>query len=268
MGELHFLAFEDEREDIKEQVKEYWTERADGFFELRHDEIESSKADRWRSEIGKALKKAGVLTNEDIAVDKNEGKRLTVLDLGCGTGFFEVLLGGSGHRIHGVDLTEEMIVKANEMIETYQLDSDNVTAQVGAAEKPDLADESFDVLITRNLTWTLPHPVEAYQEWYRLLKKGGVLMNFGAEYAKGAHNLKNPENLAHRKISDGLKDKCHDIYHMLTISTLDRPEWDQEILTQIGFRDVEVDKEFGGRIFIERDEFYIPDHMFSIVAVK
>ena len=58
----------------------------------------------------------------------------------------------------------------------------------GDAEKLDFADESFDVVISRNLTWTLPHPIDAYQEWMRVLKKGGVLINFDAEYAKGAHN--------------------------------------------------------------------------------
>ena len=55
---------------------------------------------------------------------------------------------------------------------------------------------------------------------------------------------------------------------MLTISTLDRPEWDTKVLEEIGFKNIITDKTFGDRIFMEKDEFYIPDKMFSIRAIK
>lgn len=253
MGQLIHIAFEDEAENIKDKVENYWTKRAESFFELRHDEIESYKSSRWLEEIKELLPKK---------------EKLNILDLGCGTGFFEVILGREGHKVTGVDLTEEMIAKANDMIRIYGLQESQVKAVVGDAEKLDFLDESFDVVITRNLTWTLPHPIEAYKEWYRLLKKGGVLINFDAEYAKGAHNLTSPENIAHKNVSKALADECHDIYHMLTISTLDRPEWDINVLGEIGFKETIADKTFGERIFAERDEFYIPDKMFSIRAKK
>lgn len=253
MGELHHIAFEDEAGNIKDKVESYWTKRADSFFELRHDEIESEKSAKWLEEIKQLLP---------------AGKSLNILDLGCGTGYFEVILGREGHKVTGIDLTEEMITKANEMIRIYGLDSNDVKAMVGDAENVAFADESFDVVITRNLTWTLPHPIDAYKDWYRVLKKGGVLLNFDAEYAKGAHNLNSPENIAHKNVSKELADECHDIYHMLTISTLDRPEWDVHILEEIGFKDIITDKTFGDRIFVEKDEFYIPDKMFSIKAIK
>ena len=253
MGELHHIAFEDEAGNIKDKVESYWTKRADSFFELRHDEIESEKSAKWLEEIKQLLP---------------AGKSLNILDLGCGTGYFEVILGREGHKVTGIDLTEEMITKANEMIRIYGLDSNDVKAMVGDAENVAFADESFDVVITRNLTWTLPHPIDAYKDWYRVLKNGGVLLNFDAEYAKGAHNLNSPENIAHKNVSKELADECHDIYHMLTISTLDRPEWDVHVLEEIGYKDILIDKTFGERIFVEKDEFYIPDKMFSIRAVK
>ena len=65
-----------------------------------------------------------------------------------------------------------------------------------------------------------------------------------------------------------MKDKCNAIYHMLTISNLNRPAWDKEILKKIGFSDVNIDEDFCERIYSERDEFYIPDRMFMISAVK
>ncbi|MBO5617500.1 MAG: class I SAM-dependent methyltransferase [Pseudobutyrivibrio sp.] len=253
MGELHHIAFEEEAGDIKDKVESYWTKRAESFFELRHDEIESEKSAKWLTEIKELLPKK---------------EKLNILDLGCGTGYFEVLLGREGHTVTGIDLTEEMVTKANEMIRIYGLEENQAKAVVGDAENVAFPAESFDVVITRNLTWTLPHPIDAYKDWYRLLKRGGVLINFDAEYAKGAHNLTSPENIAHKNVSKELADECHDIYHMLTISTLDRPEWDVHILEEIGFKDIITDKTFGERIFVERDEFYIPDKMFSIRAVK
>ncbi|QFJ54677.1 class I SAM-dependent methyltransferase [Pseudobutyrivibrio xylanivorans] len=253
MGELHYIAFEDEATDIKDKVESYWTKRAESFFDLRHDEIESKKANRWLEEIEKLL---------------SSGKQLNILDVGCGTGFFEVILGRAGHKVTGIDLTPEMVSRANEMIGMYGLDRENVKAITGDAEHLPFDDESFDVVISRNLTWTLPHPIDAYTDWFRVLKKGGMLINFDAEYAKGAHNLKSPENLAHSKISDALKDECHDIYHMLTISMLDRPMWDESVLCHIGYGNVNVDLSFGDRIFIEHDEFYIPDKMFCVSALK
>ncbi len=69
-------------------------------------------------------------------------------------------------------------------------------------------------------------------------------------------------------ISDPLKEECHDIYHMLSISTLERPDWDLQVLRQVGFSEVSVDKTVGSRIYAEMDEFHIPDAMFGIVARK
>lgn len=41
---------------------------------------------------------------------------------------------------------------------------------------------SFDVVVSRNLTWNLQEPAVAYKEWCRVLKKGGLLLNFDANW--------------------------------------------------------------------------------------
>jgi 2-polyprenyl-3-methyl-5-hydroxy-6-metoxy-1,4-benzoquinol methylase len=107
VGELRYFPFEEERTDIKDRVREYWTDRAESFYTIRHDEIESNKAERWVNEIRKALDAATLLKDAD-----GRDRKLKVLDLGCGAGFFEVLLGRLGHDVTGIDLTEEMIAKA------------------------------------------------------------------------------------------------------------------------------------------------------------
>lgn len=50
------------------------------------------------------------------------------------------------------------------------------------AEKLGFADASFDVVVSRNLTWNLPHPERAYAEWARILKPNGLLLNFDANW--------------------------------------------------------------------------------------
>lgn len=253
MSELEKIGFADQSETIKDRVQNYWTKRADTFYELRQGELASNKYKRWENEISRFI---------------GGKKDLKILDVGCGAGFFEIILGKAGHRVTGIDLTEEMIINAKEIISNYSLNGNCDVMQMDA-EKLDFADEIFDVVISRNLTWTLPHPIMAYKEWHRVLKKNGMLLNFDAEYAKHAHaNLYSHENKAHSNISKALKDDCHEIYHMLAISSIDRPRWDVEILKQIGFYSIETDLDFGDRIFKEHDQFYIPDKIFSIKAVR
>ena len=135
-------------------------------------------------------------------------KPLNILDVGCEAGYFIVLLGLKGYDVTGIDLTRAMIDMANELIDMNGPYECDLKAIVMDGENLDFPDESFDVIITRNLTWTLPHPVRAYSEWYRVLKKEGMLLNFDAEYAKGAHNLKNQDAPAHKIISKEMKEEC------------------------------------------------------------
>lgn len=259
MSELKYIPFEEESTEIKNRVEDYWTVRADSFFAQKQHELESEKAQKWLEAI---------LTKITDSFGNKPASDIKILDVGCGAGFFTVLLGKEGFDVTGIDLTKEMVSKANKMIELNGSFEGNVKAIDMDAENLKFADESFDVIVTRNLTWTLPHPVDAYMEWSRVLKKGGLLLNFDAEYAKGEHNLDNQNNLAHKDISKVLKDECHEIYHMLTISTLDRPEWDIEVLRKAGFKSVVTNTDFYKTIYDKKDEFYIPDKMFMISAQK
>ena len=251
MSELTALPFDREAGDIKARTRSFWTKRAGGFAETRHDEAHSYKAELWVKELTERLP---------------QGRYLRILDTGCGAGFFELLLAPLGHEVTGIDLTPEMIEKGRVLL--AQHGASNAELLVMDAEKPDFPDGFFDAVISRNLTWNLPHPAEAYREWHRVLKKGGVLLNYDAEYAKGFHRYDQSENCAHSDIDEALIEECHDLYHMLSVSALDRPEWDVEVLKDIGFTEVSADREAGDRLYGIRDRFYMPDRMFGIRAVK
>ncbi len=250
MSELEKISFEEESEEIKDKVISYWTKRSESFSEQRHDEIHSYKRQLWQAEFLRYFSK------ED---------KLSVLDVGCGTGYFEMVLSDFACQVTGIDLTPDMIERGRDLLKRHD---SSAKLMVMDAEHPDFPDESFDVVVSRNLTWTLPHPIEAYKEWQRVLKPGGILLIYDAEYAKGFHHYNQEDNLAHKKVSESMDRECHEIYHMLTISSLDRPQWDKEVLAGLGFENIETDLGAGDRLYGEKDEFYMPDRMFLIKAQK
>ena len=241
-----------EKDERKTRIAQYWTKRSDSFLEQRRSELHSELAGRWLIEFKKHL----------------PGKKnLKILDVGCGTGFFTILLAKEGHEVTGIDLTPDMIAHAKELAE-----EENTVCRFAVmdAENPDFPDEEFDVIVSRNLTWTLPDAEHAYQEWFRVLKPGGVMINLDANYgaADFADTADLPENHAHHQIQDDLMQECEDIKRQLPISSFLRPAWDLETLGRMGVEEFSFDLGISKRIYIEKDEFYNPTPMFLIFAKK
>lgn len=120
-----------------------------------------------------------------------------ILDLG--TGFFCFLLGTKGHSVTRIDLTDDMIAEAKRTAEILGIPAD---FHVMDAEKPSFKPGTFDALVTRNLTWGLPHLETAYQNWHTLLKPGGILINFHADYCRKKNDTPLPEKHARKGIPD------------------------------------------------------------------
>lgn len=243
---------EPEYDDRKEQIVHYWEKRSESFLEQRRSELANPIAKRWMKEIEKQIP---------------AGRRLKILDVGCGAGFFSILLAKEDHEVFGIDLTPEMIENAIQLAEEENADC---CFQVMDAENPMFADETFDVVISRNLTWTLPNAEHAYGEWMRVLKTGGVLLNFDANYGKDdASDAKDlPEQHAHFKVGNEMLEECERIKAQLPISRKNRPAYDVAVLCENTEGEIRIDTSLGKRIYLEKDEFYNPAPMFSICAVK
>lgn len=238
---------------IKHRVAHYWSHRADSFEQQRLREFDSEKRDRWLAELRRYLP---------------QGKTLRILDVGTGTGFFACLLAAEGHKTVGIDLTPNMIEHAKHMAAVLGLDA---RFQLMDAEEPDFESESFDVLVTRNLTWTLPHIEKAYREWYRILKPGGILINFDADYCaaledEDEHDL--PANHAHKLVPDCMMQENDSITMEIGAYHGPRPQWDVQLLIEAGFERVTVDTGVYRRIYAEIDEFFNPTPIFTIAAFK
>ena len=243
-------------EPIKHRIAHYWSHRASSFEEQREREFNSYMKEIWLTEIHRYLPKE---------------KPLNVLDVGTGTGFFAFLLAEEGHSVTGIDLTEDMITGAKRMAERLGLKADFMIMD---AEAPAFDSDSFDVIISRNLTWTLPHLGRAYEQWHRLLKPGGVLINFDADYCGRAEECKEeseeelPPNHAHKMVSPSMKQENDAITMEIAAYQNPRPQWDVELMTDLGFERIMIDNGVYKRLYSKKDEFYNPAPVFTIAAYK
>ena len=239
-------------DERKERIVSYWEKRSGDFLEHKRAELHSSMSERWLYEI-----------KNQLPQDRN----LRILDVGCGAGFFSVLLAKEGYQVTGVDLTPDMVENARTLAEEEKTDCEFFVMD---AENLRFADESFDVVISRNLTWTLPDVKSAYREWVRVLKKGGILLNFDANYGLSDFTdlCELPDNHAHQEIGDDMMRECEEIKRQLPISSYSRPAWDLETLGAMKLQEFSVDLGISSRIYVEKDEFYNPTPMFMLRTCK
>lgn len=113
--------------------------------------------------------------NPTALADLKKGER--VLDLGAGAGIDVFLaaskVGPSGYVI-GVDMTEEMVKKANKTAKKYGYK--NVEFRLGEIENLPVEDNSVDVIISNCVINLSPDKLRTYQEAYGVLKPGGRIL--------------------------------------------------------------------------------------------
>lgn len=215
--------------ELEKRVQRYWTQRSHDFGTVRRNELEDEMGRKWFRELEKHLPENG---------------KLQVLDVGTGTGFFAVLLAQAGHRVEGVDLTPAMLEEARALAARRGLD---ITFREMDAQALDYEDGCFDAVISRNLTWTLPDPERAYGQWFRVLKPGGVLLNFDANWyrylwdrgAEQAH-ARDRENLWASDVRDETAgtdvSAMEAIARQAPLSARMRPGWDLGVLRGLGLQ--------------------------------
>ena len=100
-----------------------------------------------------------------------------VLDLGSGAGIDVFLaanrVGSTGKAI-GVDMTKEMVDRAEEIAKNYGYH--NVEFRLGEMEKLPVEDESVDVIISNCVINLSPDKSKVFHEAYRVLKPKGRLI--------------------------------------------------------------------------------------------
>jgi phosphatidylethanolamine/phosphatidyl-N-methylethanolamine N-methyltransferase len=107
-----------------------------------------------------------------IAAAEQVGGR--ILEVGVGTGIS--LPGYSAkNRIVGIDLSEQMLRKAQKRVTDLSLDHVE-RLEVMDAEHLSFPDASFDVVVAHYVVSTVPNPERALDEFARLLRPGGEII--------------------------------------------------------------------------------------------
>ena len=179
-----------------DKIKEYWEGEAGIYSEGIKAELKSETAENWKNLI------------LEYAPEK---EHLEVLDVGCGPGFFEIMLGKEGHHVTGIDITENMIHEAKENVKAAGLSADLMTMDCHNLNFPD---ETFDMVICRNITWPLDDPQKEAHD-----------AAMWEKYGRGIH--------AHEDAETG-----KELSSKLFMSDKKRPVWDLDYMMEIGFSKV------------------------------
>ena len=244
----------------------YWTKRTPGYSGVNQEELSTRQRQVWGDLLVQRIQAHCSRRLEDIRV----------LDVGTGPGFFAVILAERGYAVTAVDYTASMLEAARENASAL---AEKIAFRQMNAEELTFPAGSFDVLVSRNLTWNLPHPETAYRQWSRVLRPGGLLLNFDAnwygylrnEEAQAAH-LEDRANILRTGVGD--ETAGTDVAAMEAIalqaplSGIRRPAWDIEVLTACGMS-VTVDEDIWRRVWTYEEQVNnASTPMFMIEAVK
>ena len=255
------------RDTILDENRQYWTGRAPGYSEVNRLELATAQRRKWsgclRAEIARQF-------------PDRPPRSLRVLEVGTGPGFFAILLCELGYDVMAVDLTPAMLEEAKKNAGEL---AGRICWREMNAEALSFAEESFDVVISRNLTWNLPHPDRAYAEWSRVLKPGRLLLNFDANWyaylfddeAQAAYD-RDRANSAEQGVWDQNVgenfDVMEDIARRVPLSNIRRPEWDLALLQGLGLR-AEADGQIWRRVWSEEEKLnFASTPLFLVRAVK
>ncbi len=254
------------RETILSENRTYWTGRASGYSEVSQLELSTAQRRKW----------SGCLRDEITRRFPDRApESLQVLEAGTGPGFFAILLCELGCEVTAIDLTPAMLAEAKKNAGGL---AGRIRWMEMNAEKTEFEDTSFDVVISRNLTWNLPHPDRAYAEWARVLKPGGLLLNFDANWyaylfdseARSAFD-RDRVNSAEQGIWDQNVgenfDVMEDIARRVPLSGIRRPAWDLDQLQRLGL-EAEADEQIWQRLWSEEEKLSFSSTPMFLVRAK
>ena len=177
------------RHDMPESAREFFASlqsRLDGIPEIKRDHQRLAECRRRRLQRSKSYFESVAGDWERIrksyfddrvtslAIEKLLPRRLTVADIGCGTGTLSFELARFAQHVIGVDLSREMLRRARSLAKERSIR--NVEFRQGDALKLPLGRASVDAAFSVMVLHFLPEPERAIGELCRVTRPGGSVI--------------------------------------------------------------------------------------------
>jgi SAM-dependent methyltransferase len=162
-----------------------------------------------------------------------------VLDVGTGTGFVALIAASLGHRVTGIDLSDEMLAEARAAAANRGV---SVVFASGDAVSPPFPAPSFDAITSRHLLWTLRDADAAFRNWRELLRTGGRLIAFDSFWSLPGSAREEP---AGEEQAEGIFEQHYsrEVRANLPGWRFKSPEPLVQMLRHAGFEDVDISQQ-------------------------
>ena len=251
---------------LRDEIRDYWSARAPTFdSQVGHEIFSEAERQAWRELFLRHL-------------GPGEGRK--ALDLASGTGVISCLLHGLGFDVTGLDWSEAMLGRARAKAAACGAD---IRFVMGDAERTLEKPESYDVLVTRHLVWTLVEPKAAFREWHSLLKPGGRLLVVDGDFVSD-NLVRRMIRLVERMIPplaakphtpDAMRETHERILRRVYFSKGARASEVADLLHEAGFASIAIDRDL--RRIHRQQARHMPllkgveratQHRYAILAVK
>ena len=243
---------------MKKEINHYWSGRAKSYSEQNKQELMTNSVEKWKAVIFEYI-------------DKN--KKIKVLDIGTGPGVFAILLAKEGYAVTAVDQNQNMVRYAIENarredveIELYHIDG----------ELP-FEDETFDLIISRNVVWMQLEPEKTLASWFRILKTGGQILYFDAEWY--AYLRDEEDTKQYHSFEEKVNQTAGELYHKtnemeklavsLPLTYQARPGWDLRFWESMGAQKIQLETNINDKVYTEIEKIrYAKTPEFLVCAMK
>ena len=250
----------------QEEINRHWSESSSNYDRIIRDELGSFRPAAWQKQI--------------LSHFPSE-KKLSVLDIGCGPGFFTIILSAKGHDVTGIDGAGGMLERARANVAAAGCGGKILEMDANRLAFPD---GSFDLLVSWNVTHTLMDHAHAYAEWKRVLKPGGLLLIYDANW-----HFEDTVPEVQRQYLEDWKE-CIRVFgsdfnentdpdalplpaaagpDRHPLGDLTRPDFDVGVLRAVGFRRITYTRDITGPLWDDKEKLlYRTTPMFELCAAK
>lgn len=246
--------------DLQQAVRKNWTQEAESYNQNIQEELGTERRKVWEELILRHAPKKPVLD---------------ILDVGTGPGFFPIVLGNTGHHVTAVDCTEAMIEKARENVERAGAHAQLLVADAGSLPFPN---DSFDCVISRNVCWTLAEPKQTYQEWLRILRPGGKILIFDANWNIRYHDEEAMKQYMEdekifqevfQEMAYQLSEEAEKYRRNMPLCKVLRPQWDFSAFLSLGVKSIFCEPDITSFVWdVKRQIKYRSTPMFFLMVEK